>query len=362
MIAKAAGCAAHPQDRPLRHAGPAGHRGAAPLCGGRGQGGRPAPEPSKSYLATLRFGVHTPTGDLESEPDELRPGCSAQGTACGGCCPAFSAPASSCPRCTRQSRSTASRSTRAGPAPGGRWSARPAPSRSSRWSASAPARGRTSGRSRCAAPRAPISGCWSSRSHERLGTVAVMSGLRRTASGDFTLEDAHPMEEILGAGGSGPGRGAAACRWTASLRRCPAGRLGGAGEPAVARRADPCPARGTGSTGSMPRGPFWGLASAEGTGRPGQKSCSASGRTERRRARCAKLPVRGGRPGKGRRESGAAAAAGFGCRAAVRCEKRRREQSPFMRGSCAASRRKRRAVRGHERKNKPVKGSSECRI
>ena len=28
----------------------------------------------KSYLATLRFGVHTPTGDLESEPDELRPG------------------------------------------------------------------------------------------------------------------------------------------------------------------------------------------------------------------------------------------------------------------------------------------------
>ena len=41
----------------------------------------------------------------------------------------------------------------------------------------------------------------------KLGTIAVMSALRRTASGDFTLAMAHPLQAILQAAEQGEAEG-----------------------------------------------------------------------------------------------------------------------------------------------------------
>ncbi|HIV87270.1 MAG TPA: tRNA pseudouridine(55) synthase TruB [Candidatus Pygmaiobacter gallistercoris] len=149
----------------------------------------------KSYLATLRFGVHTPTGDLESEPDERREGEISR-TALETVLPQLIGPGEQLPPMYSAVKVNGQPLYKAARA-GRQVERRPRPVEIFSLDCIGPG----------SAPNEwQIAVCCSKGTYirvlveeiaRRLGTVAVMSGLRRTASGDFTLEQAHTMEEIL---------------------------------------------------------------------------------------------------------------------------------------------------------------------
>ena len=149
----------------------------------------------KSYLATLRFGVHTPTGDLESEPDELRPGA-VRREQLAAVLPGFLGPGEQLPPMYSAVKVNGQPLYKAARA--GRQVERKArPIEIFSLECVGPGAGENEWQVAVRCSKGTYIRVLVEQIAERLGTVAVMSGLRRTASGDFTLEDAHPMEEIL---------------------------------------------------------------------------------------------------------------------------------------------------------------------
>lgn len=155
----------------------------------------------KSYLATLRFGVHTPTGDLESAPDELRPGRVERAALEAVPARPRRPGASSCPPCTRRSRSTAA--ALQGGARGREVERRPRPIEIFSLQCAGPGPGENEWQVAVSCSKGTYIRVLVEEIASRLSTVAVMSALRRTASGDFALADAHPMGAILEAAEKG---------------------------------------------------------------------------------------------------------------------------------------------------------------
>ena len=86
---------------------------------------------------------------------------------------------------------------------GAKWSATRGQSRSTPLRASAPANSQTSGGCAVTCSKGTYVRVLVEDIAAKLGTIAVMSALRRTASGDFTLAMAHPLPAILQAAEQG---------------------------------------------------------------------------------------------------------------------------------------------------------------
>ena len=155
----------------------------------------------KSYLATLRFGVHTPTGDLESEPDRFCPGAVARPaleTALAG----LIGPGEQLPPMYSAVKVHGQPLYKAARA--GREVARqPRPVEIYALRCLGPGAGENEWQVEVTCSKGTYIRVLVEDIAARLGTVAVMSALRRTQSGDFTLADAHPLPEILAASAAG---------------------------------------------------------------------------------------------------------------------------------------------------------------
>lgn len=149
----------------------------------------------KSYLATLRFGVHTPTGDLESEPDGWQEGEIGR-AALEAVLPQLIGPGEQLPPMYSAVKVNGQPLYKAARA--GRQVERKArPIEIFSLDCVGPGAEQNEWQIAVSCSKGTYIRVLVEEIARRLGTVAVMSGLRRTASGDFTLEQAHPMEEIL---------------------------------------------------------------------------------------------------------------------------------------------------------------------
>ena len=155
----------------------------------------------KSYEATLRFGVHTPTGDLESEPDEVRE-CQIGQPELEAVLPGFLGlsmqlpPMYSAVKVNGQPLYKAARA--------GREVERTAREiEISAIECIGPGEQPNEWRVAVACSKGTYIRVLVEDIAAKLGTIAVMSALRRTASGDFTLAIAHPLQTILQAAEQG---------------------------------------------------------------------------------------------------------------------------------------------------------------
>ncbi len=150
---------------------------------------------TKSYLATLRFGVHTPTGDLESEPDERREGAVSRASL-EEVLPSLVGPGQQLPpmySAVKVNGQPLYKAARAGK----EVERKPRPIEIFSLDCMGPGEGENEWKIAVCCSKGTYIRVLVEQIAERLGTIAVMSELRRTASGDFTLGQAHPMEEIL---------------------------------------------------------------------------------------------------------------------------------------------------------------------
>ena len=189
------------------------------FCGGASKAVDLQLDHTKAYRAVLRLGQRTDTGDVTGTVLETAP-VTAGGAGAAGRSAAVSRPPGCRPRpCTRQSRSTASRSiswpVRARP-----WSARPGRSRF--W---------TSGtRAALRKMSMPLTVKCSKGTYirvlleeiaEAMGQKGTMSALRRVAAGVYSEADAHTLEEIQAAKDAGPeALQARCCQWKACSPAC----------------------------------------------------------------------------------------------------------------------------------------------
>ena len=149
----------------------------------------------KQYLATLRFGVHTPTGDLESEPDELREGTVSR-SALEAVLPQLIGPGEQLPpmySAVKVNGQPLYKAARAGK----QVERKARPIEIFSLECVGPGEGANEWQVAVRCSKGTYIRVLVEEIAARLGTVAVMSNLRRTASGDFTLQQAHTMEEIL---------------------------------------------------------------------------------------------------------------------------------------------------------------------
>lgn len=155
----------------------------------------------KSYLATLRFGVHTPTGDLESAPDELRPG-RVERAALEEVLPGLVGPGEQLPPMYSAVKVNGQPLYKAARA-GREVERRPRPIEIFSLQCAGPGPGENEWQVAVSCSKGTYIRVLVEEIANRLSTVAVMSALRRTASGDFALADAHPMGTILEAAEKG---------------------------------------------------------------------------------------------------------------------------------------------------------------
>ena len=155
----------------------------------------------KSYLATLRFGVHTPTGDLESAPDELRPGRVGR-AALEAVLPGLVGPGEQLPPMYSAVKVNGQPLYKAARA-GREVERRPRPIEIFSLQCDGPGPGENEWQVAVSCSKGTYIRVLVEEIASRLSTVAVMSALRRTASGDFALADAHPMGAILEAAEKG---------------------------------------------------------------------------------------------------------------------------------------------------------------
>lgn len=149
----------------------------------------------KSYLATLRFGLRTPTGDLESEPVARCPGKVGR-QALEQVLPAFLGPSLQLPpmySAVKVNGQPLYKAARAGRQV--ERSPRPIEIFSLRCVGPGPAENEWQIEVCCS--KGTYIRVLAEEIAARLSNLAALSGLRRTASGDFTLAQAHPLPEIL---------------------------------------------------------------------------------------------------------------------------------------------------------------------
>ena len=150
---------------------------------------------TKKYLATLRFGLRTPTGDLESDPVE-RGRCRIERAALEAVLPRFIGPGQQLPpmySAVKVNGQPLYKAARAGREV--KRSPRPVEIFALRCVGPGPQENEWQIEVHCS--KGTYIRVLAEEIAAGLSTVAVLSGLRRTASGDFTLAQAHPLEEIL---------------------------------------------------------------------------------------------------------------------------------------------------------------------
>ena len=159
----------------------------------------------KSYEATLRFGVHTPTGDLESEPDEVRE-CTLERAALEAVLPGFLGTSMQLPPMYSAVKVNGQPLYKAARA-GREVERQPREIEIDSITCTGPGAQPNEWRVAVSCSKGTYIRVLVEDIAAKLGTIAVMSALRRTASGDFTLAMAHPLQTILQAAEQGEAEG-----------------------------------------------------------------------------------------------------------------------------------------------------------
>ena len=151
----------------------------------------------KSYLATLRFGVHTPTGDLESAPDELRPG-RVERAALEAVLPGLVGPGEQLPAMYSAVEVNGQPLYKAARA-GREVERRPRPIEIFSLQCAGPGPGENEWQVAVSCSKGTYIRVLLEEIAEAMGQKGTMSALRRTSAGVYTEADAHTLEEILAA-------------------------------------------------------------------------------------------------------------------------------------------------------------------